>query len=345
MVINRAAFIKSASSKILEVEDTPFPTPERNEVVVRNHAVALNPIDWKLLAFDDLRKMVIKTYPFVNGGDVAGIVEAVGDDVTRFRKGQRVFGHPISLSTGKSAHGGFQNYTAIPQHLVWEAPDHVSFNQATVLLLAISTAAIGLYRKEDLGLPLPSLNPVATGKTLLVWGGASSVGGTAIQLAVASGLRVVTTASTSNHDGVRLLGASDVFDYRSVTVARDVAAALADADVVGVFDAVSEEASFGPIIEILRKIGKTDMHVVSVLPLFGNIQERLPGVKHTSGLLFTTEEHVYKHMQDFIPRALAGGQLLPKPDPLVVGNGLDKIQKGLTELQGGVSARKVVVEL
>ncbi|KAJ4982522.1 Zinc-binding alcohol dehydrogenase domain-containing protein cipB 2 [Stagonosporopsis vannaccii] len=126
MALNRAAFVKNASSKTLEVDHAPFPTPERDEVIVRNHAVAVNHIGWR--AIDALRNMMIKTYPFVNGGDVAGVVEALGDDVTRIRRVQRVFGHLISLSTGKSAHGGFQNCTAIPQHLVWEIPDHVSFN-------------------------------------------------------------------------------------------------------------------------------------------------------------------------------------------------------------------------
>lgn len=147
--------------------------------------------------------------------------------------------------------------------------------------MALSTAGIGLYRKEDLGLPLPSLNPVPTGNSILIWGGASSVGGTAIQLAVASGLRVVTTASASNHGRVRSIGATEVFDYRSATIVQDVAAALSGTPVVGVFDAVSEEASFKPIIQILREIGKSDLHVVSVLPLSGDIQQRLPGVKNS----------------------------------------------------------------
>ncbi|KAJ4982569.1 hypothetical protein SVAN01_11934 [Stagonosporopsis vannaccii] len=345
MTSNRAAFIKSASSKSLEVDDAPFPTPEDDEIVVRNYAVAVNPIDWKILAIEPIRNMAVKSYPFINGGDVAGVVEAVGAGVTRFSRGQRVFGHPISLSTGKSAHGGFQNYTSIPQHLVWEIPSQVSFNQASVLPVAISTAGIGLYRKEDLGLPLPSLNPVFTGNTILIWGGASSVGGTAIQMAVASGLRVVTTASASNHERVRLLGATEVFDYRSATIVQDVAAALSGTEVVGVFDAVSEEASFKPIIEILRKINKSNLHVVSLLPLFGDITQRLPGVKNTTGLYLATDEHVYKHFQDWIPQALASGQLQAKPDPLVVGKGLERIQEGITKLQGGVSAQKIIIEL
>ncbi|EXK26258.1 hypothetical protein FOMG_17160 [Fusarium oxysporum f. sp. melonis 26406] len=342
---NRAAFIKSASSKGLEVDDAPFPTPKYDEIVVKNHAVAVNPIDWKILAIEPIRNMVIRSYPFINGGDVAGVVEAVGAGVTGFSKGQRVFGHPMSLSTGEAAHGGFQNYTSIPQHSVWHIPSHVTFNQASVLPLALSTAGIGLYRKEDLGLPLPSLNPAPTGDSILIWGGASSVGGTAIQLAVASGLRVVTTASAPNHERVRSIGATEVFDYHSVTIVQDVAAALSGTPVVGVFDAVSEEASFKPIIQILRELGKSDLHVVSVQPLSGDIQQRLPGVKDTTGLHFATDKHVHEHFKDWVPQALASGLLQPKPDPLVIGKGLEKIQEGITKLQGGVSAQKIVIEL
>ncbi|KAF5529006.1 zinc-binding oxidoreductase [Fusarium mexicanum] len=337
MPSNRAAFIKSASSQRLEVDDAPFPMAKDGEIVIRNHAVAVNPIDWKLLS-----------YPFVYGGDVAGVVEAVGAGVTGFSKGQRVFGHPMSLSSGENSHGGFQNYTSIPEHSVWPIPSHISFSQASVLPLALSTATIGLYRKEDLGLPLPSLNPVPTGDSILIWGGASSVGGTAIQLAVASGLRVVTTASAANHERVRSLGATEVLDYRSATIVQDVTAALSGSPVVGVFDAVSEEASFKPIIEILRELGKSSLHVVSVQPLYalpGYIQESLPGAKDTTGLHFATDKHVNEHFKDWIPKALVSGLLQPKPDPLVIGKGLEKIQEGITKLQGGVSAQKIVIEL
>jgi NADPH:quinone reductase-like Zn-dependent oxidoreductase len=124
-----------------------------------------------------------------------------------------------------------------------------------VLPLAITTASVSLYHPNHLALPLPQRSPLETGKTLFIWGGASSVGSTAIQLARASGLRVVSTASSHNHELVRSLGASVVLDYKSPTIVNDAVAALADCDLVGCYDAISESASLEPLGAILDRIG------------------------------------------------------------------------------------------
>lgn len=92
-------------------------------------------------------------------------------------------------------------------------PSSVSFAQGSVLPLALDTAAVGLYTATSeggLGLPLPSLNPSSSGKTIFVWGGSSSVGALVIQLAVASGAKVVATASKHNFDLLKSWGASEV---------------------------------------------------------------------------------------------------------------------------------------
>jgi hypothetical protein len=89
--------------------------------------------------------------------------------------------------TQSPANGAFQLYPATDEALVAEIPDSLAFEQAVVLPLAVSTASAGLYRRDYLNLPLPSADDVkSTGQVLLVWGGASSVGATTIQLAVAS---------------------------------------------------------------------------------------------------------------------------------------------------------------
>jgi NADPH:quinone reductase-like Zn-dependent oxidoreductase len=91
-----------------------------------------------------------------------------------------------------------------------------------VLPLAISTASCGLFQRDYLGLHHPSANPTPTEQTVLVWGGSTSAGSNAIQLAVAAGYEVITTASPRNYDFVKSLGASAVFDYNSATVIPDV---------------------------------------------------------------------------------------------------------------------------
>jgi NADPH:quinone reductase-like Zn-dependent oxidoreductase len=91
------------------------------------------------------------------------------------------------------------------------------------------------------------------------------VGATAIQLAVASGLTVITTASAANHGLVKSLGAHTVFDYKSSAVVKDIVTALEDTEFLGVYDAISEDSSFKAISTILDELNAT-VKVASVLP-------------------------------------------------------------------------------
>lgn len=140
--------------------------------------------------------------------------------------------------------------------LTSEIPESVTFEQAAVLPIALATSAAGLFQDDALSLPLPSADaePKPTGKTLLVWGGASSVGATAIQLAVAAGLTVISTASSKNFELVKSLGASTVFDYKSPTIVEDVVKALSGTDFAGVYDAIAEPPTFEAVRAILAKL-------------------------------------------------------------------------------------------
>ena len=93
-----------------------------------------------------------------------------------------------------------------------------------------------MYPPDHLALDFPSHDPKSSGKTLLVWGGSSSVGCCAIQLAVASGLKVVATCSSGNFELCRSLGASEVFDYKSETIVEDLIEALGRGKCAGVYN-------------------------------------------------------------------------------------------------------------
>lgn len=270
--------------------------------------------------------------------------------------------------TQDPANASFQLYPVVTEALVAELPDSVTFVEGSVLPLAISTACAGLYRKDYLGLPLPAVEGAKpTGQTIVVWGGASSVGATAIQLAVASGLTVLTTASTANHGLVKSLGAHAVFDYRSSNVVQDMVNALANTNFVGLYDAISEDASFKAISAILDGLNTT-VNVASVLPydkptarfapkygkFYGNSILNLH--PQANDAIFATVL-AYSIIQDphsdigewiwgkYVPQALANGTLKAKPEPFVVGNGLKDIQHGLDVQKKGVSAKKVVIAL
>ena len=119
----------------------------------------------------------------------------------------------ISLATQVEKDGGFQLYSSAQASITGHIPQSVSYNEGAVLPLALDTAAQGLYdsaEKGFLGLDYPSLNPKPSGKTIVVWGGSSSVGALTIQLAVASGAKVVAVASEHNFDFCKKCGASEV---------------------------------------------------------------------------------------------------------------------------------------
>ncbi|KAK5136319.1 hypothetical protein LTR08_003692 [Meristemomyces frigidus] len=114
-------------------------------------------------------------------------------------------------------------------------PPGLSFSEASVFGLCVSTSAYSLFSPDHLALPLPSLEHTSVGKSLLVWGGSSSVGSNAIQLAKGAGLEVVTTCSSRSFDYVESLGADKVFDYNSPTVIDDVAAELDKGTCAGIY--------------------------------------------------------------------------------------------------------------
>ena len=180
---NIAVVIKGKSQAI--VEERPIPQPRGKGIVIRNRAVALNPADWKRQETG----MFIKSFPAVIGSDVSGIIEAVGLDAKRFKKGDRVIGYAPSIETGgNSDRAAFQTFTLSAEHLTTHLPESLSFRQGAVFPMAVFTNSIALY--NTLGLYRPS--PGSTGPSqsqrqanskhaILVWGGASSVGANAIR--------------------------------------------------------------------------------------------------------------------------------------------------------------------
>lgn len=190
-------------------------------------------------------------YPFILGTDVAGTIVKLGPGVTRFSIGQRVLAHCDSLLVQHAHRAGFQNYTVCREILVAPVPDSMPLANAAVLPLSIDTAATGLFK--HLKLPLPSVDPKPTGKSILIWGGSSSVGSSAIQLAVAAGYTVVTTAGAKNHAYVTSLGATYAFDYNDPNIVVTALKVLKSGDVV--FDATGETSAQKACADIVHKLG------------------------------------------------------------------------------------------
>ncbi|KAF6806323.1 hypothetical protein CSOJ01_08899 [Colletotrichum sojae] len=340
---NRAAWLTGAKVRPFLIDDAPFPEAGPGEVVIRNVVTALNPAEWKI---QDLGIIVTK-YLTILGADAAGYVEQVGQGVTHLKPGQRAIAYCTGLGRQDPAFGTFQLYSKADANLTSVVPDGMSLEEAAVLPLAMATASVGLFKRKYLGLPLPRADLKSQTeergerKTLLVWGGSSSVGGTAVQLASAAGLRVVATASRGNFERVKELGAEVIVDYRDGEVVRQVLDAVGG-DVVGVYDAVSTEASLKPIGEVLEKIG--ERKVVTMLPNENKFGRN--AVLEFAAAFEITEDPAEVGdpvWGDFVPKALERGRLLARPEPVVVGTGLEAVQGGLDRLKEGVSARRLVV--
>lgn len=191
--------------------------------------------------------------------DVAGIVEEVGEGVTRFQKGDRVAGLAVYMRTQNPVHAAFQLYTMVPEYLVSHIPVSLGLANACVLPLCLATAAAGLFEPEYIGLIPPTVNvkEAVSGKerAILIWGGSSTIGSCAIQLCAASGMTVLTTASPKNHQYVKDLGAHIVFDHAGPDVLKQLIDAATDKVVVGAYDTISNKDTALKSAEFLHAFG------------------------------------------------------------------------------------------
>jgi NADPH:quinone reductase-like Zn-dependent oxidoreductase len=255
-------------------------------------------------------------------------------------KADRNYSHALSLATGQPRDGGFNLYTACNALAVSKIPSSMSFSEGSVLPLAISTAACCLYKKETLALPLPSSDPSPSGKSVLIWGGSSSVGAVAIQLAHASGVKVVSVAGKHNLENLKGLGATAAFDYKDPNVTQDIIAALEGTDFAGVCDCIGATDAWAPVI---KKLGG---RYGSVLPAEKGLPEGTQGASVFAVSVVYDDKFIGEAVwAKWVPEALEKGTLKPVPEPLVVGKGLENVQKGYDKQKEGVSFRKVVIEL
>lgn len=343
---NKAIFLASGTPNCpLEIEECPLTLPGPHELVVKNHFVSINPVDaYKQLLGDELLPYI--TWPHVPGSDLAGEVVYIGSAVTRFAVGQRVMAYAAGTLqfANRPAEGAFQHYSVVREHMTARIPEPVSYERACVLPLCLSTAAYGLFHDGYLGLNLPTV-PTAkpTGQALVITSGASSVGACAIQLAVAAGYEVYSTASSRNFDLVRRLGASGVFDYHDDDCAAAISSALKGKKVVGALAVNS--GGVGICADVLRTTDGVKFIADAGPPPPHGYPDDIRSRFIDSSDLVQPEGVVANIFGDFVPKALASGQLIPEPEPSVVGRGLESIQKAYNLRLQGVSAQKIVVAL
>jgi NADPH2:quinone reductase len=192
--------------EVLVYEDVETPSPGPGQVLVSVRAAAVNPID---VAVRSNSFPTPRQPPKTIGSDGAGVVEAVGADVTGVASGDEVF----FTGLGVGSEGSYAEHALIAAVQAVRKPAGISFEEAAALGLAFSTAWYGLVRRAAL----------AAGETVLVQGAAGGVGSAAVQLAHARGARVLATVGSAA-DAVRVgpLGADETIDRTVVDVATEV---------------------------------------------------------------------------------------------------------------------------
>lgn len=182
----------------MRLAERPDPTPGPGELLVAVRAASVNPVDWKIRQ-GELRAFLWLKFPYIPGGDVAGVVVAVGPGVTRFQPGDEVVAF-VELGQG----GGYAERAVVKETAAARKAASMSFAEAATLPIAGCTA---LQALRDHG-------GLRAGGSALINGGAGGVGHFAVQIGKALDATVATTCGTSNVDFVRSLGADRVIDYK-----------------------------------------------------------------------------------------------------------------------------------
>jgi NADPH:quinone reductase-like Zn-dependent oxidoreductase len=228
---------EQASAATIEI---PSPEAGPGEVLVRMRASSVNGYD-VFVAAGHARGMMEHRYPVVVGKDFAGVIEAVGDGVTRFAIGDEVVG--IAPQEPHLGRGTFAELVAVPSEGFIEArPAQLTFEQAASVGLAGTTALV----------VVETIAP-SDGDVVLVAGATGGVGAYTVQLAAGRGATVVATVLPQDEDWIRGLGASEVADYSS-----DVVSTVRERHpegVDGLAVAVSLGESFGPTAELVKDGG------------------------------------------------------------------------------------------
>lgn len=198
-MMRAARFHRYGSAEELVIEQIPRPGgPAAEQVLVRVHAVGVNPIDVAVRG-GHVHHRVPVSFPAIPGVELAGTVEEVGPGVTRFQKGDAVYGNALyDLGNGTCV-----EYILMSIHLLAPMPRNLDFDHAATVAHGARTAWSGLFE----------LGNLQAGQQILIHGGAGGVGIYAIQLAHWKGAHVIATSSKQNHEFLHALGADEVIDY------------------------------------------------------------------------------------------------------------------------------------
>jgi len=186
--------------EVLKYEDAPEPTPGKGEVLVKVYAAGVNPVDWKVRE-GYLKQAINYPLPLIPGWDVAGIVESIGTGVTKFKKGDEIFGKP-----DLTRNGAYAEYIVVNESDLALKPKSKDFVHSAAVPVTSLTAWQSLFDVAKL----------EAGQKILIHAAAGGVGSFAVQFAKWKGAYVIGTASKNNLEWLKSIGADETIDYNVV---------------------------------------------------------------------------------------------------------------------------------
>jgi NADPH:quinone reductase-like Zn-dependent oxidoreductase len=235
---------KYGSPDVLQLQEVAKPAPQDEEVLIKIHAASVNARDWRFMR---AKPFFIRLMPGgflqpknkILGADLAGRVEAIGNNVKQFKPGDEVFGY-LPSATGR---GTFTEYVCAKENLITLKPANLTFEQAAAVPVAAMTALQCLRDKGN----------IQPGQKVLINGASGGVGTFAVQIAKAFGAEVTAVCSTRNLDMVRSLGADHVIDYKKEDFTQNGQQ----------YDLILAVNGYHPISDYLRALSPEGIYVVA----------------------------------------------------------------------------------
>ena len=297
---------------VLKIADVPVPAVSEGKVLVAVHASSINPFD-TVIREGYMKDMIPLTFPVTLGGDIAGVITEVGDDVSELKVGDKVYGQ-ANVVAGNS--GAFAEFAVTAAGQLAVAPKDLDFDQAASLPLVGVSALQGIIDHIHL----------QSGQKIFIHGGAGGIGSMAIQIAKHLGAYVATTATGEGIAFVKSLGADEVIDYK----AEDFTEKLRDYDAV--FELAGGE-EFEKSLTVLKQGGIG----VSMIAHADEAKVKELGVTAISQQTQVTTDHLHA-----LTKLVEDGIVTPQVEKVYP---LDQIQQAFKSRESGSVRGKVVIHI
>jgi NADPH2:quinone reductase len=326
-----AYFEATGGPEVITVGEVPTPDPKPGEIRVKVLAASINPIDTYIRS--GAAPMPLPK-PAITGTDFAGVVDAVGQGVTRFKAGDRVWGSNQGL-LGRP--GTCAEFVCAEERWAYPTPDGVSDEQAAACALVGITAHLGLFHRAKL----------QTGETVFVNGGTGGVGSMVVQMAKAAGAKIITTVGSDEKAKLaRELGADHVVSYKDPALADRLKEAAGSAG-IQVWYETQPPTDFDRTVELMAPRGRVVvMAGRQARPAFPNGPFYVKGLSMLGFAMFNMTADEQRACADDLNRWLAAGKLkglVGATFPLAKTPDAHRLQEDNTLRRAGTLTGKIVI--